>query len=453
MIRKLIIFSIIQVFIFLFVAGLMLEKSYARDRYLAPPPPMENDEAGESEITTGMETQGDADKGRMLFMGEEKFEYGGPPCISCHSAGKDFVSGRVSAPDMGTLANDSSKKSILKYEWVNNQISHIKKSVYPSKKVTEAEINYIRSFLLKSEKELEEYNIGLDLFTGGKAFTNGGPPCTSCHSAGKWESGTGAVIDLMLPNEKYGVGPAYENPLIAAAWINSSGTPVMGHIYSRMNVTDDEVEHLKDFFDSLGNKSDRYSLDSNIGRMLFNGELPFMNGGTACIYCHSLGKGIKSIRVPGPDLRDIYHTTKKSFLNKESVNNSKVHIKKPVYSNKNIIKEEADYIKSFLKVTEKELAEYKIGYDLFTGGSAYANGGPPCISCHSAGKWASGGGVATDLIYGQNFMGGTITTNPLMAAAWINSPGTPVMGPIYSMMNLTDEEVDHLKAFFKSLMK
>jgi len=297
---------------------------------------MEIDGGGESEIATGMETQGDANKGRMLFMGEEKFEYGGPPCIYCHSAGKDFVSGRVSGPDLGTLANDSSKKAILKYEWVNNQMSHIKKSMYPSKKVTEAEINYIRSFLLKSEKELEEYNIGLDLFTGGKPFTNGGPPCTSCHSAGKWSSGTGAAIDLMLPNEKYGVGPASENPLIATPWINSSGTPVMGYIYSRMNVTDEEVEHLKDFFDSITYKRDSYSLDSNIGRMLFTGELPFMNGGTACIYCHSSGKGVKSIRVPGPDLQNTYHTTKKSFLNKEWVNNSKVHIKKPVYSNKKI---------------------------------------------------------------------------------------------------------------------
>jgi len=49
----------------------------------------------------------------------------------------------------------------------------------------------------------------------------------------------------------YGVGPAPTNPLIAAAWINSSGTPVMGSIYSTHNITDGEVEQLKKFFEFI----------------------------------------------------------------------------------------------------------------------------------------------------------------------------------------------------------
>ena len=95
-------------------------------------------------------------------------------------------------------------------------------------------------------------SIGKMLFTGEKRFQNGGPPCISCHSVGIGTLGGGTLgPNLMLPNEKYGVGPAPQNPLIAAAWINSTGTPIMGPVFSRKNVTDDEVTHLKAFFSTL----------------------------------------------------------------------------------------------------------------------------------------------------------------------------------------------------------
>ena len=95
-------------------------------------------------------------------------------------------------------------------------------------------------------------NIGRMLFTGEKRFENGGPACISCHNVGLGTLGGGTLgPNLMLPNEKYGVGPAPQNPLIAAAWINSTGTPIMGPIFSRKNVTDDEVTHLKAFFSTL----------------------------------------------------------------------------------------------------------------------------------------------------------------------------------------------------------
>ncbi|MCC7202886.1 MAG: hypothetical protein IT393_09545 [Nitrospirae bacterium] len=94
--------------------------------------------------------------------------------------------------------------------------------------------------------------IGRMLFTGEKRFENGGPACISCHSVGLGTLGGGTLgPNLMLPNEKYGVGPAPQNPLIAAAWINSTGTPIMGPVFSRKNVTDDEVTHLKAFFSTL----------------------------------------------------------------------------------------------------------------------------------------------------------------------------------------------------------
>lgn len=98
----------------------------------------------------------------------------------------------------------------------------------------------------------------------------------------------------------------------------------------------------------------------------------------------------------------------------------------------------------------QEKGDPNLGRMLFTGEKAFANGGPPCISCHSAGVGELGGGIlGPDLskVYADP------STNPLVNGAWINSDGTPVMGPIFSNRNVTDEEVDALRAFFEQQAK
>lgn len=119
--------------------------------------------------------------------------------------------------------------------------------------------------------------IGRKLYTGEIPFANGGPACISCHDVGYGALGGGALgPNLMLPNEKYGVGAAPSNPLIAAGWINSAGTPVMGAIFSRKNVTDDEVENLKAFFKSLPEKpSNKTGVFVGVGVVGFIGILIF----------------------------------------------------------------------------------------------------------------------------------------------------------------------------------
>lgn len=93
-----------------------------------------------------------------------------------------------------------------------------------------------------------------------------------------------------------------------------------------------------------------------------------------------------------------------------------------------------------------------VGRMLFTGEKGFVNGGPPCISCHSVGIGALGGGtLGPNLISGPNLKGGPAPTNPLINSMWINNASTPVMGPIFSRKNITNEEVDHLKAFFTSI--
>lgn len=91
-----------------------------------------------------------------------------------------------------------------------------------------------------------------------------------------------------------------------------------------------------------------------------------------------------------------------------------------------------------------------IGKALFTGEKRFTNGGPPCISCHSAGVGELGGGVVgpnLTKIYADE------SKNMFVSGAWINGGGSPVMGPIFMNKNVTDEEVDNLRAFFEQQSK
>ncbi len=97
-----------------------------------------------------------------------------------------------------------------------------------------------------------------------------------------------------------------------------------------------------------------------------------------------------------------------------------------------------------------EAGSAAIGRLLFTGEQAFASGAPPCMSCHSAGVGALGGGTL-----GPNLTKtyADPSKNPLINAAWINNPGTPVMGPVFSNRNVSDDEAANLRAFFAEQSK
>lgn len=88
-----------------------------------------------------------------------------------------------------------------------------------------------------------------------------------------------------------------------------------------------------------------------------------------------------------------------------------------------------------------------IGRTLFTGEKRFTNGGPPCISCHSAGEGALDGGILGPNLT-QVFAGPKMA---LLNTGWVNSPGLPVMGPVFSARNITEQEMEHLRAFFSSI--
>jgi hypothetical protein len=86
--------------------------------------------------------------------------------------------------------------------------------------------------------------IGKTLFTGERRFTNGGPPCISCHSAS-----VGALDGGKLgPNLTKVYADPSKNPLLNTVWVNNESIPVMGAVFSRRNITDEEMGHLRAFF-------------------------------------------------------------------------------------------------------------------------------------------------------------------------------------------------------------
>jgi len=94
-----------------------------------------------------------------------------------------------------------------------------------------------------------------------------------------------------------------------------------------------------------------------------------------------------------------------------------------------------------------ETGDANMGRALFTGEMRFENAGPPCMSCHSAGVGALDGGSL-----GPNLTKAYVdeTKNPLLSTAWVNGGGSPTMGPIFMAKNITEAEMENLRAFLKA---
>ena len=89
-----------------------------------------------------------------------------------------------------------------------------------------------------------------------------------------------------------------------------------------------------------------------------------------------------------------------------------------------------------------------IGEQYFTGTRSFANGGPPCMACHSfAGLGALGGGAL-----GPDLTGAYGKFGESGLASILASIPYPTMNPIFSSRPLTAEEQAHLVAFLKTAL-
>jgi len=86
------------------------------------------------------------------------------------------------------------------------------------------------------------------------------------------------------------------------------------------------------------------------------------------------------------------------------------------------------------------------GRELFVGGAAFHNGGPPCMSCHSiSGIGALGGGtLGPDLTDAFSKYGGAAGL-----ASFLGSVPTPTMSAVWSKRPLTPQEIANVAAFIK----
>lgn len=95
-----------------------------------------------------------------------------------------------------------------------------------------------------------------------------------------------------------------------------------------------------------------------------------------------------------------------------------------------------------------EKGNANVGQDIFLGIRKLKNGGPACVSCHSASVGSLDGGAL-----GPNLTKVYETKEPLLhidadGNGWANDPGIPTMGPVFSAKKITEEEMDNLRAFF-----
>lgn len=92
----------------------------------------------------------------------------------------------------------------------------------------------------------EERARGLDIFTGRARLTNAGPSCLSCHGLG----GIGGTAGGMLGPDLAAVHTRLGGARGTTAWLARPPTPMMGAIYRKAGLTDDESRALAALFES-----------------------------------------------------------------------------------------------------------------------------------------------------------------------------------------------------------
>jgi mono/diheme cytochrome c family protein len=186
--------------------------------------------------------------------------------------------------------------------------------------------------------------------------------------------------------------------------------------------------------------------DAAAGKKLFDDK--------TCSACHSIGGG----DLVGPDLKDVTKKRPAEWLHEWiSKPDAMIAKKDPVavellgkyngmeMPNLGLTTTEVDNIIAFLETgggggssaaaAPALKGDAEKGKDLFTGNDRFANGGPPCMACHSTGGLGAfgGGALAPDLTTVAKRLGGASGLSswlaglptPTMKAVWTKQPPTP----------------------------
>jgi mono/diheme cytochrome c family protein len=195
-----------------------------------------------------------------------------------------------------------------------------------------------------------------------------------------------------------------------------------------------------------------------------------------CVSCHTIGGG----RLTGPDLKNVagrkdrawlvqFITSPQSMLDKGDpyalqLQQAARGVVMPTISGLDKARAEAllDLIAAESKLEKSQFAGLQIsdrpftpqdvaaGKALFRGDRRFANGAPPCLSCHTnQGLAALGGGrLGPDLTRVYERLEGRKNLG-----AWLFAPATPTMQPVFKQRALKPEEILPLVAYLESTAK
>jgi len=189
-----------------------------------------------------------------------------------------------------------------------------------------------------------------------------------------------------------------------------------------------------------------------------------------CSACHSIGQG----NLVGPDLKDLDKRRDIEWIVKFVQNSGNLiqsgdpqaveifnkfnKITMPAQDlSVSEIKQLVDYIKNNGQSSSETSSvsdnrntfsgDKQIGKNLFLGRTKFKNGGPACLSCHSAGDTGvlGGGTLGPDLTKAFSRFTKIGLTSMLSNIAF------PTMIPVYKDKALTENEIVHLAAFFEDV--
>ncbi len=87
---------------------------------------------------------GDPELGRALFVGEERFSNGGPPCVACHSVSSAGISGGSMAKDLSDLYARLGEGGV--YGALKSLQFPVMKDIYAGKGLTDEEVAALTAF-------------------------------------------------------------------------------------------------------------------------------------------------------------------------------------------------------------------------------------------------------------------------------------------------------------------
>lgn len=200
--------------------------------------------------------------------------------------------------------------------------------------------------------------------------------------------------------------------------------------------------------------------DAAEGEALFLGRKPFANGGPPCRTCHGISNlSVSHGPTPGANLTNEYSKFGPEALDKY-LRKPPVHPMSVLFKESPLMPHERQQLIAFLQREDRTNPSFTppapptpeaiaAGEALFTGRVRMQNGGPACVTCHTAAgiPFPYGGTMGPDLTMEYSKLG------PLGLTVALKTLDFSAMLALYQGRALTATEQKQLAAFFQSIYR